>query len=95
MVKAMAVLRPASRLIVPLDAAAQGTAGRADEAATELQRAIAANPRETRAYYALALVDEQRGDTLASRAALARFVALAPSRYADLIADARRRLGSK
>jgi len=56
--------------------------------------AAAANPRETRAYYMLGLVDMQLGKRDEAQAALNRFLTVAPRRYVDLIADARQRLAA-
>lgn len=69
-------------------------AGRLADAADVLTRAIHANPRETRAYYAIGLVYSDLNRTPEARPAFEQFVVLAPSRYHSLIDDARRRLAA-
>jgi tetratricopeptide (TPR) repeat protein len=69
-------------------------AGRVSQAETVLRQAIADNPRETRAYYALGIADQQLGKKDDARKALNQFLALAPSRYQTMLADARSRLAA-
>ncbi len=70
-------------------------AGRLTDAVDMLTRAISANPRETRAYYALGLVYSDLKREAEARPVFERFIALAPSRYQSLIDDAKRRLAQK
>lgn len=65
--------------------------GRHAQADTVLRQAIQDNPRETRSYYVLGLVDLQLGRNDAAKQAFDQFLALAPSRYETMLADARRR----
>jgi tetratricopeptide (TPR) repeat protein len=67
-------------------------AGRWADAEGSLVEALELNGRDTRAYYYLGLVRAQLGKPAEARQALDRFVSLAPSRYANQIADAKRRL---
>lgn len=67
-------------------------AGRDSLAFVTLQSAVTANPRETRASYALGIVAARLHRYDEARSALERFLGLAPSRYASQIADARSRL---
>jgi tetratricopeptide (TPR) repeat protein len=66
-------------------------AGHIAAADTVLRQAIVDNPRETRSYYVLGLVDLQLGKADDARKALDQFIALAPSRYLTMLDDARRR----
>lgn len=61
------------------------------DAAETLRRVIARCPRNTRAYYALGLVLERMQQPQSAGEAYDRFLQLAPSRYADMIADAKAR----
>ena len=67
---------------------------RFDEAETALTQGRAVNPRDARLAYVLGLTELARDRTDAARAALSSAVALAPSRYSQLIADARQRLAA-
>jgi tetratricopeptide (TPR) repeat protein len=69
-----------------------GKASQYAEADSTLERAAAANPRDARPLYWLGLVrlKENRRDD--AKAAFARFLALAPSRYERQIATAKQRL---
>lgn len=69
-----------------------GRAGRLVAADSVLRAAVAAAPRDARPLYYLGLVASARNRPDEARQALAAFLALAPSRQADRIADARRRL---
>jgi tetratricopeptide (TPR) repeat protein len=69
-------------------------AGRPAQADTVLRQAVADNPRETRSYYVLGLVDQQLGKSADAKTYFSRFLALAPSRYTQMIADARRRIAA-
>ncbi len=61
----------------------------ADEA---LKQALAANPRDSRGWYYIGIVEQQLNKEEEARAAFTRFVALAPSRYVRQIEDAKQRL---
>ncbi|HET9709534.1 MAG TPA: tetratricopeptide repeat protein [Gemmatimonadales bacterium] len=67
-------------------------AGQLSEAADILRDVILRCPRNTRSYYALGLTLERLQQPQASRDAYDLFLKLAPSRYADMIADAKERL---
>jgi len=67
-------------------------AGQYEEAEQVLTRFAETHSRESRAYYLLGFTAMRLHKPQAAREALARYLALAPSRYADQIADARRRL---
>ncbi len=69
-----------------------GRAGQFPAAADTLEKAVEANPRDTRPLYWLGIADLQLQKRDAARAAFARFVSLAPSRYDRQIASARQRL---
>jgi len=66
-------------------------AGRSAEAETVLHQAMDANPRDPGAPYVLGMVEQQLNKTADARAALTRFLALAPSKDSR-IADAKDRL---
>ena len=57
-----------------------------------LTQAVAANPRDSRGWYYLGIVQQQLNKKEEARAAFSRFVALAPSRYVRQIEDAKQRL---
>jgi len=67
-------------------------AGQAAEAADTLRRVVALNPRESRASYMLGIATARLGRYQEARDAYGRFLQLAPSRYADMVADAKARL---
>lgn len=67
-------------------------AGQLSEAADILRNVILRCPRNTRSYYALGLTLERLQQPQASHDAYDVFLKLAPSRYADMIADAKERL---
>jgi len=67
-------------------------AGQLTEAADTLRSVIKKCPRNTRTYYALGLTLEQLQQPQAARDAYIQFLLLAPSRFTDMIADARERL---
>lgn len=69
-------------------------AGELAEAQGVLRQAVAANPRSHRALYVLAAVAQQVGSTDEAREMYTRFLAIAPSRFADQKAAARARLDS-
>lgn len=69
-----------------------GKAGRLAAADSTLAAAGAAAPRDARVPYYQGLVAAARGRPADARAAFERFLSLAPARYAERIADARRRL---
>ncbi len=59
-----------------------------------LQDAMAANPRDSRVPYYLGIVQQQLNKKDDARASLTRFIALAPSRYARQVENARQRLAA-
>lgn len=67
-------------------------AGRLSEAAETLQRAMDANPRDSRVPYHLAVTLQAVQQPARAREVLTRFLALAPTRYSRQIADAKQRL---
>jgi len=67
-------------------------AGRLQESESTLARALDANPRDSRVPYHLALTLQQENKAAEARAAFTRFLAVAPSRYATQITDAKNRL---
>lgn len=69
-------------------------AGQWTEAEQTLRDAITANPRDARTEYFLGIVEQHQNKTAEARAAFTAFVALAPSRYAPQVADAKQRLSS-
>ena len=71
-----------------------GSAGRLAEAFDPLQQAVAANPRDSRGWYYLGVVAQQLNKKEEARDAFSRFIALAPSRYARQLADAKQRLNA-
>jgi len=70
---------------------AWGDFAAADEA---LKQAVAANPRDSRGWYYLGIVEQQLNKKEEARDAFGRFIALAPSRYARQLADAKQRLAA-
>ncbi len=66
--------------------------GRYAEAEAMLQQYAAVYPRDARSYYHLGVARMALGKPDAAREALSRYLVLVPSRYAEQIADARRRL---
>jgi tetratricopeptide (TPR) repeat protein len=66
-------------------------AGQASEAADTLRRVVVLNPRESRASYMLGIAAARLGAYQEAREAYDRFLQLAPSRYAEMIADAKAR----
>ena len=66
-------------------------AGELSEAADTLRRVVVRCPRNTRAYYALGLTLERMRQPQSAGAAYDRFLQLAPSRYAEMISDAKAR----
>ncbi len=66
--------------------------GRLAEAQAPLAEAASYNPRDARVPYLRGLVAESLGQPVEARAALERFLALAPSRFAGERADAQQRL---
>ena len=69
-------------------------AGQWAEAETTLHQALDANPRDARIAYRLGVVDQQLGKRAEARDAFTRFLAVAPSRYQNPIADAKQRLAA-
>jgi Flp pilus assembly protein TadD len=62
------------------------------EAADTLRRVVTLHPRESRASYMLGIAAARLGAYQEARDGYTRFLQLAPSRYTDMIADARERL---
>lgn len=75
-------------LVLDLGATLAG-AGRLDEAQQLLADAARAAPHDARSWYLLGLVARQRGDSAAAGQAFERFLAVAPSRYAEQISEVR------
>jgi tetratricopeptide (TPR) repeat protein len=73
-------------------AVTQGKAGRFDEAVQSLHEAAAQNPLDARPHFWLGVAYAQLGKAPESRAAFARFVETAPSRYESMLMTARQRL---
>ncbi|HEY3280231.1 MAG TPA: tetratricopeptide repeat protein [Gemmatimonadales bacterium] len=69
-------------------------AGQLSEAEAALRRAMDGNPRDSRVPYHLAITLEEEHQFSEARATLSRFLALAPTRYRNQIAEARRRLAA-
>ncbi|HXI95245.1 MAG TPA: tetratricopeptide repeat protein [Candidatus Acidoferrum sp.] len=69
-------------------------AGQWIEAEQPLQMAQGANPHDSRIPYFLGRVEQQLGKAEAAKDAYRRFLAIAPSRYAAQLADARQRLAA-
>jgi len=67
---------------------------RVAEAEDPLRRALELNPRYAPSHYLLGRVADDRGKAAEAREHYARFLALAPQRLADLIADAKARLAA-
>jgi tetratricopeptide (TPR) repeat protein len=67
-------------------------AGRWADAEQPLQDAERANPHDSRIPYFLGRVEQQLGKVAAARGAYTRFIAIAPSRYASQVADAKLRI---
>jgi tetratricopeptide (TPR) repeat protein len=59
-----------------------------------LQEALAANPRDSRVPYYLGVVQQQLNKKEDARASFNRFIALAPSRYARQVENAKQRLAA-
>ena len=51
-----------------------------------------ANPRQTEALYSLGMVASRLGRSVEARAVLTRFLELAPSRYTEMITNAKAQL---
>jgi tetratricopeptide (TPR) repeat protein len=69
-------------------------AGRLPEAEEAFRQAAQANGRSPRVSYELGLVEQQVGNSADAKAALTRFLAIAPSRMSTEIADAKLRLAT-
>jgi tetratricopeptide (TPR) repeat protein len=68
--------------------------GNLTDARKALTQATQLSPRGARLWYVLGIVDQRLGDRDASRAEFTRFLALAPSRMASQVADAKQRLAT-
>ena len=64
------------------------------DAEKALQDAVTANPRDPRPQYYLGIVEQHQNKVPEARAAFTEFIALAPSRYAAQINDAKQRLSA-
>jgi Flp pilus assembly protein TadD len=62
------------------------------EAEAPLLKAVTLNPRYAPTYYLLGRVDEELGRGAEARDAYSKFLAVAPQRLRDLVADAKHRL---
>ena len=62
------------------------------DAEKALNDAVAANPRDPRPHYFLGIVEQHQNKAAEARNAFTEFIALAPSRFAPQVADARQRL---
>lgn len=67
-------------------------AGRWSDAAATLAQAAVMNPRDARVPYYRGIIASRLGFPVEARIHLEHFLAIAPSRYADQMADARRRI---
>ncbi len=72
----------------------QALAGNWADAEKTLLEAAEANPRDPRILYRLGIVQQQLNKPADAKATFARFLAIAPSRYDRVIADAKQRLAS-
>jgi tetratricopeptide (TPR) repeat protein len=68
--------------------------GRLDEALNPLDEAARLNPRDARVLYLQGMVAWQLDKTELARESLIRFIAIAPSRFADQIDEARQKLAN-
>lgn len=68
--------------------------GQLTESGDALQWAMAASPRDSRIPYHLGITEQALNRRAQARAAFERFLALAPSRYAPQISEAKQRLAS-
>lgn len=59
-----------------------------------LEQAAEANPHDARVAYRLGIVKQQLNKPAEAKSAFTRFLAIAPSRYAQVIADAKQRVAS-
>lgn len=64
------------------------------DAEKALQDAVTANPRDPRPQYYLGIVEQHQNKVPEARAAFTEFIALAPTRYAPQVADAKQRLNA-
>jgi Flp pilus assembly protein TadD len=85
-------LNPDDPTLLMEEAITLGKAGRLGDADSVMQEAVRAAPRDARPLYYLGVVATAAHRTSEAREAFARFLALAPTRYAVEIADAKRRL---
>lgn len=75
-------------------AAIDRDAGHLPDARTALETAASVDPRCPEVYYRLAVVSQELAQPAAARAALTRFIAVAPHRLGAEVADARQRLAA-
>ena len=66
--------------------------GRLPDAITPLEQATRQTPRDPRSFYLLGIAHARNGNLEASREALRQFLAIAPSRYAEQIAEVKEEL---
>ena len=64
------------------------------ESETVLRQSMDANPRDSRVPYYLGVVEQQLNKKEEARASFDRFIALAPSRYARQLDNAKQRLAA-
>lgn len=64
------------------------------DAEKALEDAVTANPRDPRPHYFLGIVDQHQNKAPEARSAFTEFIALAPTRYAPQVADAKQRLNA-
>lgn len=64
------------------------------DAEKALGDAVTANPRDPRPHYFLGIVEQHQNKAPEARAAFTEFIALAPTRYAPQVADAKQRLNA-
>jgi len=64
------------------------------DAEKALEDAVNANPRDPRPHYFLGIVEQHQNKAQEARSAFTEFIALAPTRYAPQVADARQRLNA-
>lgn len=69
-----------------------GKAGRMPDAEVKLKEAIAATPRDSRAYFWLGLAQAEQGKTAEAKDAFTKFIAYSPARYDRQVAMAKDRL---
>jgi Flp pilus assembly protein TadD len=64
------------------------------DAEKALRDAVDANPRDPRPHYFLGIIEQHQNKAQEARTAFNDFIALAPTRYAPQVADAKQRLNA-